>query len=544
MGFGGGRGDALMSQGSISVIILSHNHGAFLREAVDSVLAQSRLPESLLISDDASTDDSFRIAEEYQGLHPGRISARRNAVSRGAAPHLNLALSLTAAEYVCVVAADNRLRPDFLQRCAAALEADPQAGVAYSDCALFGPRAEEAYRQFPRERQGGIAAGGFYTVSFPDIGAESAPCLAGALFRRSAWERCGGCVIEPGVPEDYGLYRRMVRGGWRAVRVAAALFECRQLPSRDERAVACENGAPLPRVFGMVTTRPSAQYTVSALSSFFRFSELRDGDQFYLIDNDRSLNLEAVRRAYPQVTVVLNPERYSFSANANQILALADRRGADAFFMNNDLVFTPGWLRALSARPFAIMTPTCNQYFQYRAGEFSLKAVMTLEDLAGHEAEFFALALEHARTHAAYASAYRTPFFCVKIPREVYQTVGALETGFGMAGGEDDDYCLRCHLAGAGVVVAEQSYLLHFGGRSTWSGVETPEEWSAREKGFAACFRQKWGRTAARFVLYRDPSLIAADPVLAAAEKRGIGELVRTMCARDGVPVPAVRIEA
>ena len=86
--------------------------------------------------------------------------------------------------------------------------------------------------------------------------------------------------------------------------------------------------------------------------------------------------------------------------------------------------------------------------------------------------------------------------------------------------------------------VAQASYLVHFVGRATWSGAETREDWEARERHFVQVFRQKWGPTLARFMLWRDASVAREDPSLRAIERRGgIRALIAEMARRDGVVV-------
>ena len=96
---------------------------------------------------------------------------------------------------------------------------------------------------------------------------------------------------------------------------------------------------------------------------------------------------------------------------------------------------------------------------------------------------------------------YVLPFFCVRIPQQVAQAVGNFDERFGKAGGEDYDYCLRAYLAGFSVQFALRSYLLHFGGKSTYSGAESDVEQTAREEKFRSEFRQKWGDGLADLIL-------------------------------------------
>ena len=46
----------------------------------------------------------------------------------------------------------------------------------------------------------------------------------------------------------------------------------------------------MPNIFSMVTLKESNIYTIEALKSFFKYTELNDDDDFYLIDNDNSAN--------------------------------------------------------------------------------------------------------------------------------------------------------------------------------------------------------------------------------------------------------------
>ena len=91
------------------------------------------------------------------------------------------------------------------------------------------------------------------------------------------------------------------------------------------------------------------------------------------------------------------------------------------------------------------------------------------------------------------------------------------------------------------MLVAQASYLVHFGGRATWSGPETREQWAAREQNFIRAFNDKWGQTLARFLLWRDPSVLGRDPSLQAVQQRGgIRALMQEMARRDGIRVQEV----
>jgi GT2 family glycosyltransferase len=288
----------------------------------------------------------------------------------------------------------------------------------------------------------------------------------------------------------------------------------------------------------MVSLASSLVYTRLALESFFKHTELLPEDQFILIDNDGSARPSGFDKIYPRLTYFQPKRVQSFSENANVILAAANDRNADAYFMNNDVVFSPHWLRPLETNYRGIVTPTSNQNVSYRSGSFQLKPVMSLSEYQGNEEAFLEICKQNFLQNAPMTSAYKTNFFLVKIPPLVYRSIGGFDTAFSPGGGEDDDYAVRVHLAGLGVFVNPNSLILHFGGRSSWSGPETREEWIQREVRFIEVFEHKWGKILSRFLLRRDRSVLDTRPDWQNLEAtHGIGSLFRSMAEEGGASI-------
>lgn len=220
----------------VSVIIPCYNYGRFLAEAVDSVLRQIRLPDEILISDDASTDDTRDIAQFFAGQYPDLIRVNTNESNLGIVKHFNRAISLTSGDYVMFLGADNRLRSDYLSKTCEALDLHPEAAIAYTDFALFGPRARIVHESFLRSNSGSVIENELFLVRFPDFDeAAKARLLRGdnfihgsSLYRRSAFEQAGGYQDRTDRAEDHALFTRMISAGWSARRVAEPLLEYRQ----------------------------------------------------------------------------------------------------------------------------------------------------------------------------------------------------------------------------------------------------------------------------------------------------------------------------
>lgn len=220
----------------IACIVASYNYGAYLIEAVESVLRQTVLPDEILISDDCSDDETQLIAETYVSQYPKLISYNRNPVNMGIVDHFNKAISLTKSEYVFFLGADNRLLSNYVEESAKVLDSAENIGIAYTDYAFFGSRAKKVYEGFGPERQGKIIADTFYQIHFPEFDNREALLNTinqgnfihgSSMFKRTAYDQVGG-YQHSATAEDYNLFRSIVTKGWDIKKVKATNLEYRQ----------------------------------------------------------------------------------------------------------------------------------------------------------------------------------------------------------------------------------------------------------------------------------------------------------------------------
>lgn len=277
---------------------------------------------------------------------------------------------------------------------------------------------------------------------------------------------------------------------------------------------------PKSKVFGMVTTSKSASYTPHALSSFFEHTTLESGDQFLLIDNNGDYDATQLV-THPLVDLCRNEQPRSFAANMNQALDLAMAKQADLYFLNNDLIFSAGWIEPLLLDQPEILSPLSNREVQFQTNDFVTTMSMMLADYLGQEKEFQVLASEYRKQANGYYNVAVLPFFCVKVPYSILKVVGRLDESFGKGGAEDYDYCLRAILAGFKIKYALTSYVLHFGGKSSWSGAETRAEQDERELLFRTMFAIKWGEALLRLFFFEDSTVLDAYPELKGEVERG-----------------------
>jgi glycosyltransferase involved in cell wall biosynthesis/exonuclease VII small subunit len=198
---------------AVSVIIPCYNDGRYLHESVESVLAQTLRAFEVIIVDDGSTDEFTRLLLSHLDRPRTRVIHQRN---RGASAARNEGIRRSAGRYICCLDADDRLRPEFLEKAAAVLDAQPDVGLVSSQYELFD------------ERDALFAADG---CALPEM-LESDQAMCSSLFRREAWEKAGGYCetsLKEGL-EDWDLWISILELGYRAVVLPEVLFEYRVRP--------------------------------------------------------------------------------------------------------------------------------------------------------------------------------------------------------------------------------------------------------------------------------------------------------------------------
>ena len=202
---------------TIRVLILNWNGRAYLEACLNALRAQSHAPESVVLLDNGSTDDSLAFVRDQ---FP-EVLVRANGGNLGFAAGNNVALRDLSADAALLLNPDVVLSPDCLAALAKTLASDPAVGVV--GCKLWYPGGTIL------QHAGGFithpqALPGHYGIGEPDTGQHDAPrdveyVVGGALaLRRSALERVG--LMDEGFFlffEDVDLCARVRAAGWRVV---------------------------------------------------------------------------------------------------------------------------------------------------------------------------------------------------------------------------------------------------------------------------------------------------------------------------------------
>lgn len=202
----------------IAVVIPCFNMGRTLREALDSVLRQTRPPSEVVVVDDGSDDLYTRQAlEQLEG--PGVVVI--GTPHRGVAAARNLGAARTTAEYLVFLDADDRFEPTYLQKAAGLLDGDPSLDIVWCSERNMD-RPEEIWRP---------------DTSIVGVVAEFRGHIS-AVCRRYVWETVGGFDELLESLEDRNFWVAALARGYRATLIDEPLLDQRmRRGSRSEHTL-------------------------------------------------------------------------------------------------------------------------------------------------------------------------------------------------------------------------------------------------------------------------------------------------------------------
>jgi glycosyltransferase involved in cell wall biosynthesis len=195
-----------MSAPLVSCVIAVFNGEKYLREAIDSVLAQTWQPTELVVVDDGSLDSSAAIAASYGP----RLRLLRQA-NAGVSVARNAGVAASSGQMLCFLDADDWLESDKIEQQVARLCAEPALDLC--DCQsrnFWSPELDaERLQREHRHRE---------FIDRLDHGH-----ISTWLMRRSLFESVGGFTPGMAYSEDIDFLSRCRDGGMRGATLPAAL---------------------------------------------------------------------------------------------------------------------------------------------------------------------------------------------------------------------------------------------------------------------------------------------------------------------------------
>jgi glycosyltransferase involved in cell wall biosynthesis len=175
----------------VSIIVPAYNGERYLRESLDSILAQTYRNVEVIVMDDASTDGTAGIIASYGD----KVRCHRQPANRGIYGNMNDGIVMARGEYIAIYHSDDVYDSRIVEKEVAFLEQYPEAGAVFCEDIFIDPEGRERGRlQLVQEARGGRPLR--YDVILNALLTYKNPIL-----------RCPSCMVRASVYATVGTYR-------------------------------------------------------------------------------------------------------------------------------------------------------------------------------------------------------------------------------------------------------------------------------------------------------------------------------------------------
>ena len=120
----------------LSIALCTYNGEEFLEEHLNSLQAQTRLPDELVICDDGSTDNTLSIIQSFQDQANFPVHIHHNPTQLGSTKNFEHAILLCKGDIIFTCDQDDIWHPNKLETIATVFEQSPDIGLVFSDAQL------------------------------------------------------------------------------------------------------------------------------------------------------------------------------------------------------------------------------------------------------------------------------------------------------------------------------------------------------------------------------------------------------------------------
>ena len=192
----------------VSVCIPAYNNEDYILETINCILSQSYKNIELIVVDDNSSDDTYKVVESVKDV---RLKAYRNKDNLGMAGNWNRCLELCSGKYIKLVCADDLLHKRLIEKEVAIMEAYPEVNLVQSDTQFIdvNGRPKGYYRRYYKSGVvEGKKASRFSVFTRDFLGAPLAN-----MIRKSTYDKLGGFDEKLVYIIDYDFFMKLANYG-------------------------------------------------------------------------------------------------------------------------------------------------------------------------------------------------------------------------------------------------------------------------------------------------------------------------------------------
>jgi len=191
----------------VSIILSSYNHGKYIADAIQSILNQTFNDFELIIIDDASKDDTFKILQTF---NDPRMKIQYNKVNLGVNVNRNRYIEQAKGEYIAIMNADDEWLPTKLEKQVKFLDENPEIGAVFTHANIIDDKGDDFadkdhpyYNEFHEQNRTRFEWLNIFFYSGNHL------CHPSVLMRKKCHEDIGYYDLRLGQLVDYDLWIRL-----------------------------------------------------------------------------------------------------------------------------------------------------------------------------------------------------------------------------------------------------------------------------------------------------------------------------------------------
>ncbi len=226
----------------VSIIIPCYNHEEYIGHAIDSALEQTYMPSTIVVVDDGSSDDSWKIVCDLVNEDPGReqfvrpldekiilVGIRQENGGPAKARNAGIQAVFGITEVFAFLDSDDFYHPTKIEKSMAIMDSMPQPGLVYTDYFCLHIKTGENIREFKQPFD-------IKQMAMNNI------VSTNSIVSKDALAKVGGFNEQLRVCEDYDLWLR-ISEKFACYHIPEALFDYRVTGQGATQTISSEEWA-------------------------------------------------------------------------------------------------------------------------------------------------------------------------------------------------------------------------------------------------------------------------------------------------------------
>lgn len=200
----------------ISIVMGIYNCEKYLKDSIESIISQTYTNWELIMCDDGSKDNTYKIAKEYENRY-NNIKVLKNEKNMGLNYTLNKCIEEATGDYIARQDGDDISLPDRLEKEIKKIKESKHIAVVSCNAIYFDNEGEWGQSHLVKN------------VSKNDFLKGSPTCHAAALIRRDALNEVGKYTVSNKLlrVEDYHLWFKIYSKGYKIINLQENLYKIR-----------------------------------------------------------------------------------------------------------------------------------------------------------------------------------------------------------------------------------------------------------------------------------------------------------------------------